>query len=274
MYLAPRQIELLGRVMALLAEPHEEREIRTRVGTLMLDLLGAQYYASYVWDGARQRFDAGVHLNMDSVNLLQYDRYYQFHDPITHTLQQHRQAVRVTDVMPQSQLVRTEFYNDFLGRDGLYWGVNLYAWSVNDNIGDMRIWRDRRRENFSDDDLQLLDLVRPAFVAALRRCRGDAGQPQLSDVIGGLRLTAPLSEREREVVELAACGLHDKEIARRLGISLDHGAHAHRPCVPEARRQQPHEARAKARTLSTAATHPHSRGWRRRCASPTVTTRH
>ena len=29
-----------------------------------------------------------------------------------------------------------------------------------------------------------------------------------------------LSEREREVAELAACGLHDKEIARRLGISI------------------------------------------------------
>jgi len=184
----------------------------------MLDLLGAQYYASYVWDGVRQCFDGGVQLNMDPDNLLQYDRYYQFHDPITHTLQRHRQAVRVTDVMSQGQLVRTEFYNDFLGRDGLYWGVNLYAWSGERNIGDMRIWRDRRRENFSNDDLQLLDLVRPALVAALQRCRGDEqATPAISNA---LRLTAPLSEREREVVGLAACGLHDKEIARRLGISL------------------------------------------------------
>jgi len=218
MYLAPRQIDLLGVVMATLAEPHAEREIRSRVGTLMLDLLGAQYYASYVWDGARQCFDGGVHLNMDPGNLLQYDCYYQFHDPITHTLQRHRQAVRVTDVMAQSRLTGTEFYNDFLARDGLYWGMNLYAWSGERNIGDMRIWRDRRRENFSNDDLALLDLVRPAFVAALRRCRGDEPMPSASAC--ELRLAAPLSEREREVVELAACGLHDKEIARRLGISL------------------------------------------------------
>jgi hypothetical protein len=68
--------------------------------------------------------------------------------------------------MPQCDLVRTEFFNDFLARDGLHWGVNLYAWVGDQNIGDMRIWRDRRHENFSSDDLQLLDLMRPVFTAA------------------------------------------------------------------------------------------------------------
>jgi DNA-binding CsgD family transcriptional regulator len=220
MYLSSRQIDLLGRVMATLAEPHEEREIRSRVGFLMLDLLGAQYYASYVWDATRECFDGGVHLNMDPSNLLQYERYYQYHDPITRTLQQHRQAVRVTDVMEQSQLLRTEFYNDFLGRDGLYWGVNLYAWSADRNIGDMRIWRDRRRLNFDREDLQLLDLVRPALVAALRRCHGDEASLERGNTACDLPRDLSLSERELEVANLAACGLHDKEIARRLGISI------------------------------------------------------
>ncbi len=172
MFLNGRQTELLGRVMTTLAEPHEEREIRERVGSLMLDLLQAQFYASYVWDDDQQRFDSGVQLHMDSANLARYESYYQFHDPITLTLQQHRSAVRVTDVMPQRELMRTEFFNDFLARDGLHWGVNLYAWSGERNIGDMRIWRDRRRGDFTQDDLALLDLVRPALVAALRRSRG------------------------------------------------------------------------------------------------------
>ena len=48
MYLTGRQADLLGRVMTTLAEPHAEAEIRSEVGALMLDLLGAQYYASYV----------------------------------------------------------------------------------------------------------------------------------------------------------------------------------------------------------------------------------
>jgi DNA-binding CsgD family transcriptional regulator len=214
MFLDGRQTELLGRVMTTLAEPHAERDIRVQLGGLVLDLLQAQFYASYVWDDSQQRFDSGVHLHMDSANLARYESYYQFHDPITLTLQQHRSAVRVTDVMPQRELMRTEFFNDFLARDGLHWGVNLYAWSGACNIGDMRIWRDRRRGDFTQDDLALLDLVRPALVAALRRSRDDCTVAR-----PGRGLEARLSAREREVAHLATTGLGDKDIARRLGIS-------------------------------------------------------
>jgi len=216
MHLSAQQATVLGRVMATLAEPFGEAEIRERIGALMLELLGAQHYASYVWDADRRCFDAGVHLNMDATNLLQYERYYQYHDPITLTLQQHRRAVRVTDVLAQERLTRTEFFNDFLARDGLHWGVNLYAWSGDHNIGDMRIWRDRRRANFDDNDLAVLDLVRPAFVAALRRSRCELVPPAPAEPSAA----SPLSKRENEVASLAACGLHDKEIARRLGISI------------------------------------------------------
>lgn len=217
MFLTGHQIELLARVMTTLAEPHEERDIRARVGSLMLDLLQAQFYASYVWDPLQQRFDEGVQLNMDPANLGRYEAYYQFHDPITFTLQRHRRAVRVSDVMSPRELERTEFFNDFLARDGLHRGVNLYAWSGQRNIGDMRIWRDRRRPDFTRDDLELLDLVRPALTAALQRCRDEGGAaPVAVSVPGALSC---LSAREREVAHLAACGLGDKEIARRLGIS-------------------------------------------------------
>jgi DNA-binding CsgD family transcriptional regulator len=219
MYLTGHQADVLGRVMTTLAEPHGEAEIRRELGALMLDLLGAQFYASYVWNDAQSCFDSGVQLNMDAANLLQYERYYQFHDPITLKLQQHRRAVRVTDVLAQERLSRTEFFNDFLARDGLHWGVNLYAWSGERNIGDMRIWRDRRRENFDADDLAMLDLMRPAFVAALSRSRCEA--VELSASVSADRTAAALlSERESEVAGLAACGLRDKEIARRLGISI------------------------------------------------------
>jgi len=220
MYLTAYQTDLLARVMTTLAEPHEERDIRSHVGELMLDLLGAQFYASYVWNEERQFFDGGVRINMDPANLDRYDSYYQYHDPITFKLQQHRRAVRVTDVMPQSQLVRTEFFNDFLARDGLYWGVNLYAWSGDRNIGDMRIWRDRRRENFDRNDLELLNLVRPALVAALRRCRAAAGRADAAAAGPGSSLSSVLSAREGEVSQLAAAGMSDKDIARRLGISI------------------------------------------------------
>jgi DNA-binding CsgD family transcriptional regulator len=221
MYLSAHQSRLLSRVMLTLAEAQEEAAVREQVGRLMLDLLGAQFYASYVWDDRGSCFGHRVCLHMDSANLAQYEAYYQFHDPITLQLQQHRRAVRVVEVMPQSDLVRTEFFNDFLARDGLHWGLNLFAWAGDRNIGDMRIWRDRRREDFSAEDVQVIDLVRPAFTAALQRCRQHAsggplhGRSHADDV-----WTEGLSPRERQVAERVARGLADKDIARQLGISF------------------------------------------------------
>ncbi len=93
MYLSPYQTKVLSRVMAVLAEPHDSDGIRNHLGPLMLDLLDAQHYASFVWDEATARFDRGVHINMDPANLAHYQSYYQFHDPITPQLQRHRSAV-------------------------------------------------------------------------------------------------------------------------------------------------------------------------------------
>ncbi len=229
MYLSYQQTKLLGQLIASLAEPLEEHEVRARVGADVLRLFDAQYYVSYVWDSASKTFGNGININMDPGNLRAYERYYQFHDPITPAMQRWRSPVRATDVLSHEQLKKSEFFNDFLARDGLYWGVNLYAWDADQNIGDMRIWRDRRRENFAGDDLALLDMIQPAFVAALKRCRRTATvkAPPFE-----ARPIAALSEREVDVVQLMSCGLSDKEIARRLGISVatvrTHVGHAFR----------------------------------------------
>lgn len=224
MFLRTNQVRVLAEIMGTLAESHAERDVRQRVGELMLQLLGAQFYASYVWNAEHQHFDSGVHLNMEPANLARYEQYYQYHDPITLQLQRHRQAVRVVQVMPQAELKRTEFFNDFLYRDGLYWGINLYAWTGNDNIGDMRIWRDRCRDNFTEAEGRLLDLVRPAFTAAIRRCRlqgpaaqGPQGAPPRDADPGAASV---LGAREASVARLITQGLPDKEIAQRLGISV------------------------------------------------------
>jgi DNA-binding CsgD family transcriptional regulator len=222
MFLSAYQTQVLARVMAALAEPHGEQDLRMEVGALMLELLGAQHYASYVWNDDASAFVHGVHVNMDPGNLDRYEAYYQFHDPITFELQRHRRAVRVNDVLSQPELKRTEFFNDFLARDGLYWGINLYAWDGDRNIGDMRIWRDRRRENFTRDDRALLDLMRPAFVAALRRCRDNTREQPIvlpSHQAFGVQ-PAWLSTRELAVARLVARGLADKVIAQNLGISV------------------------------------------------------
>ena len=102
----------------------------------------------------------------------------------------------------------------------------------------MRIWRGRRRENFDAESLGVLELIRPAFTAALRRARMAAGAPSNPGFVATRDL---LSEREFEVAQLASIGWSDKAIARRLGIGFTtvrtHLAHSFRKLGVENRVQ-------------------------------------
>lgn len=209
MHLSTRELGALKRSFALLAEDLGEREIRLALGQALLDLLRADQFASFVWDEPARRFGDGVWLHMDSTNLAQYDAWFQYHDPITFKLQACRQATAVSEVMPHSELARTEFFNDFLARDGLHWGINLHAYDGDRALGDLRIWRARTRREFEPHDKALLDLIEPAFIAALRRARPADAAPGFTP-----------SPREREVALAVLQGLTDKQIARALGVSV------------------------------------------------------
>src|SRR5580692_6885946 len=200
MYVTAAESRGLARIFGLLSEDLVERDVREAVGHHLLELLEADYYASFVWQDATRRFEKAAFLNMDPNNLANYDIYFQYRDPITFKLQARREATLVTQVMPQRDLMRTEFFNDFLARDGLHWGVNAYAYAGDRNIGDIRIWRGRSRENFDAHTLELLRLIEPAFTGALLRAQ-DGSALQAADVDAPL---LKLSVREYEIARMIA----------------------------------------------------------------------
>ena len=216
MHVTAAESRVLSRIFGLLSEDLSEHDVREAVGRHLLELLEADYYASFVWQEKSGCFDKAVFLNMDPKNLAAYDSYFQYRDPITFKLQARREATLVTQVMPQRELMRTEFFNDFLARDGLYWGVNAYSYVGNRNIGDVRIWRSRKRGNFDAHTLELLRLVEPAFTGALARAEGipPGAAPH------GQSPELKLSVRELEIARMIADDLRDKEIAWRLGVEL------------------------------------------------------
>lgn len=213
MFLSGTEQRALATCFSLLAEDLNEREIRERMGQATLALFRADHFASYIWCAPTGCFAHPVAINMDPANLQRYEAWYQYRDPITFALQSRRHATLVSEVMPRRDFLKTEFFNDFLARDGLHWGINLHAFDGDEALGDLRIWRGRRGNEFTAHDKQLLDMLEPAFVAALRRARRSLPAQATLPL-------AALSRREMEVARCVCRGLTDKEIARELAIAL------------------------------------------------------
>jgi len=118
MYLRAQRVLHLQRVIELMATPMPGNELRRALAEPMLGLLEADFYASYVWDEPTRRFVQGVALNLNPVHGQRYEECFQFDDPLTPRLLARRAPTRATDVLPQSELQATGFFNDFLRPDG------------------------------------------------------------------------------------------------------------------------------------------------------------
>ena len=223
MHLCAQRSCHLQRVIELLATPMSGLELRLTLAAPMLGLLDADFYASYLWDESSQRFEQGVALNLSPAHGQRYEREFQFDDPLTPKLLARRLPSRVTDVLPQQDLVETPFFNDFLRPDGLHWGVNTFAHDGISHLGDMRIWRGRARPNFDDNDLLVLHMIYPALVKALVRCEtatSSETQSARSALTERLVKNAGFSRREAQVAALACEGISDKGIAKSLNIGF------------------------------------------------------
>ena len=194
----------------------DDQAVREQAGRDLLDLLSADYFASYVWDDELSEFAKPVYLNMTRENLELYEKYYQFHDPITHKLQPYRRAVSVNEVMKQEDLINTEFFNDFLQKDGLYYGINIYVYDKGDrNIGDFRIWRSRKRDNFTREELKILDLIAPHFRNVMRNISFAKHVPpalELQEIERWFADEYGLTSRELEITMAILEGHADKVI--------------------------------------------------------------
>lgn len=218
MDLSSSETKKLFSIMKDLSNDFSHKEVRLRIGQNLLELLDADYFASYIWDQDTERFVSGVNINMCPKNLENYEEYFQFHDPITPTLKNRRKATPVSHIMSHDRLTTTEFYNDFLKKDGLCYGMNYFAYDRGHHIGDIRIWRNGKKADFGEKETEILDAIGPCFSNALLRAEQHTSATRLLSFVQ-IHDRLNMTFREAEVADLVMTGMSDEEIGDTLGIA-------------------------------------------------------
>ncbi len=198
-------LTLFGETIAMLERLNDGRDARQIVFGKIVRLVRADFAASYIWNERTRKFESGLIHNMDPDNIRRYDQWYQFRDPHTFGLRARRRATLVEEITPYPELWKTEFYNEFLKRDGLHHGVNIFLFDGDRDLGDFRLWRAANRPDFGEREVALLDAIAPYLQRALIRCQQRFDQ---------------LTTREREVAALVARGCRDRDIGEMLGIGF------------------------------------------------------
>ncbi len=186
--LSGRETNLIFAIMQDMIAIQDARQLRLQLGTRLLDLLEADYFASYVWTRTDGDTD-GVFLNMDESNLAAYQHHFQHCDPITPRFRMCRRATHLDQVISREDFLRTEFYNDFWHGTPAS-GHELPCLCGDRPSGDLRIWRGAGKETFQQRDLEILNAIGTSFGHALATCRhrtqtARCRPPNAPDGLGG-----------------------------------------------------------------------------------------
>jgi DNA-binding CsgD family transcriptional regulator len=210
MYLESKKVRTLADLLGFLNDVDDFVEFQNETGKRLMRLIEADIFASFCYNETRKSFENGYGINIDKNNIDAYQTFYQYHDILHRKLRHCNGPVIVSSVVPTKIMIESEFYNDFLIMDGLYYGLNCYFKTCGKYIGDMRLWRPSTREDFVANDVEILTVIRPQIQRCMERLTAHTDR---LDKHG-------FTKRERDVLFLACKGASDKEIMRMLGISL------------------------------------------------------
>jgi DNA-binding CsgD family transcriptional regulator len=201
----PRKLDQIFSLQEKISTHSASSCIREVIFHDIVELLDADFAASFLWDEATKTSKQGISYQIPDKKMSEYGEHFQYRDPHTAKMRSFRRAVLADEAMRSEDLQRTEFFNEFLTPIGMSSGLNVFLFDGDKDLGDFRLWRSSDKKPFSEADRLLLDSI----AAPIRRA-----------VIRQRAAFEGLTARECDVALLVSRGCRDQDIARVLGISL------------------------------------------------------
>jgi DNA-binding CsgD family transcriptional regulator len=176
-------------------------------------LFQADFVATSRWDPASGQFRDATCVGRDQAMAADYEREFQFCDPVTPLIRRTGRPTLVREVIEDSVFHRTRFWNEYRLPHNTVDGLDLHVLHHGSEVGDLRLWRGRSSPPFDVRERNLLRILEPGFAAFfMRRQRTQAASIE--------ERFPMLTPREAQVASDLAAGTSDQMIARHLGMSI------------------------------------------------------
>lgn len=148
---------------------------------------------------------------------------------------QSKKSLSILDIMPFSDYEKTEYYNDFLKKENLYYEIAVPLKMRNSMVGGIGIFRQKEEGNFTFKDCEIINTVAGHIasnfynitkITELKKERQVLNNISNNNILlpdkenTGYNTKLNLTRRELEIIQLVDEGLNNNEIADRLYVSF------------------------------------------------------
>jgi DNA-binding CsgD family transcriptional regulator len=188
----------------LLAEPGLAKDLQT--------LFRADFVGSSHWDHASGQFRDSMCIGRDEKMVADYDKEFQFCDPISPLVRRTGRPTLVRQFIDDS-VIRSRYWNEHRLHYDTVDGLEVHAMVSGREVGDLRFWREKASPPFGHRERDMLRLLEPVLAGFFHRLDRQT-PPNIEDRF------PELTPREAQVASAVASGASDYVIGRRLGVSI------------------------------------------------------
>ena len=186
------------------------------------------FYAAnfFLFDNQKKLISDPVCFNIDQNVLKAYNDYYWKLDDIRRLTFDQKEPIISTEIMNYKRWINTEYFNDFLAKNNLYYSCGIDIHSDNKLLGTISLFRSKNDNNFNTSDLIYLKILARQSSNQLKKLliieklknKKDKDKKKL---LNKKAEEYNISRREKEVLKLILKGKHNKEIAEELFVSIN-----------------------------------------------------